>query len=411
MSTIYFDTIPVMIYKPNKPYNSDLNDLVEANDFITKGRALPIGTVRNWSGTSYVKEADGWKPVAHAKDEKRVEDIKPKENAQPAKPGDAGSPSQKDTPSTKSKQLDGGKLSISYEGSTADMWYIHDDKGEKIGSIEITKKDGKASLTSIRLGKDSRGKGLGRQTLKHLVSHYGTVTSDHKGEGFTSDDAKKMWEALGSKKGSGPGKALYSLSKDQMKDEAPKKESKGTPSKEVTDEEKAALKEYQSGMYNSAIGGYANIQAYLRTGKPKFGTFDAKEKAIADEVAKQVSSAIKKHPLEKPMTVYRGMKITKDDEGSKMYGDLKPGDTFQDKGFTSTSTNKKVGDKFAEKLNRSDVQVVIEVSLKEGDPALPMDLYHKHESEKEILLDRNTKFKVVSVSERSGIKKIKLEIA
>ena len=214
-----------------------------------------------------------------------------------------------------------------------------------------------------------------------------------------------MWEALGAKKGSGSGKALYSLNKDSIKES-----SKSVESKEATSEEKAALKEYQSGMYESAIGGYANIQSYLRTGKPKYGSFDAKEKAIADEVVKNVSSAIKKHPLDKPMTVYRGLKINKDEPGSKMYQDLKPGDTFQDEGFTSTSTNKKVGDKFSEKLNRSDTPIVMEISLKPGDHALPMDQYHKHDTEKEMLLDRKTKFKVVSVSERSGVKKIKLEL-
>lgn len=186
-------------------------------------------------------------------------------------------------------------------------------------------------------------------------------------------------------------------------------DSKGRPSG-VNEHELAALKEYQSGMYQSAIGGYANIQSYLRTGKPKFGTFSDAEKSMAEDVAKHVSQAIQKHPLEKPMKVYRGMKITKDDPSTNQYANLKVGDTIVDKGFTSTSTSDKVGSKFSEKLNRSDVSVQLEISLKAGDHALPMDQYHKHESEKEVLLDRNVKFKVVSVTEKAGVKKIKLEI-
>jgi hypothetical protein len=194
-----------------------------------------------------------------------------------------------------------------------------------------------------------------------------------------------------------------------QKNEKPVEEIKSTQSKNVTDEERAALKEYQSGVYNSAIGGYANIQAYLRNGKPKFGTFTAKEKAIADEVVKNVSSAIQKHKLDKPMTVYRGVKVNKDEPGSKIYADLKVGDIFSDKGFTSTTTSKTVQGKFSEKLNRSDIPVSIEISLKPGDAALPMDRYHKS-NEKEVLLDRNTKFKVLSVHDGKNGRKIKLEI-
>lgn len=249
-----------------KPYQSDINDLIEADLF--KGKPAQVGEVRNWSGKSFVKQADGqWVPVASEKDHKPVEQ----------KP----------------------------------VHHQADSKGQSAG---------------------------------------------------------------------------------------------------VDEHELAALKEYQSGMYQSAIGGYANIQSYLRTGKPKYGQFTDADKAMAEDVAKHVSSAIQKHPLDKPMKVYRGMKISKDDPSTAQYKDLKVGDTVVDRGFTSTSTSDKVGGKFSEKLNRSDVSVQIEISLKPGDHALPMDQYHKHESEKEVLLDRNVKFKVTSVSERAGVKKIKLEI-
>lgn len=170
-----------------------------------------------------------------------------------------------------------------------------------------------------------------------------------------------------------------------------------------------ALKEYQGGMMNSAIGGYANIQSYLRTGKPKFGQFDERETKLAERVSDLVSSAIKKHPLDKEMTVYRGMKIKNDEPETLQYKDLKVGDTVSDKGFTSTTTSKSVASKFSEKLNRSDVQVSIEINLKPGDNALPMDQYSKGH-EKEILLDKNVKFKVTSVKDVAGVKKISLEI-
>jgi hypothetical protein len=246
----------------SKPYQTDINSLIEESIF--KGKAMSPGTVRNWSGKSWVKQGDGeWIPVANGKSEKPVEE----------KP----------------------------------VHHQANSKGEMSG---------------------------------------------------------------------------------------------------VNDSERAALKEYQSGMYNSAIGGYANLQSYLRSGKPKYGQFSKEETQVAEDVIKNVSSAIQKHPVESPMTVYRGLKINKDDPGSAIYSNVKPGDTIQDKGFTSTSTDKKVSNKFSDKLNRSDVPVSID--LKPGDYALPMDQYHKS-NEKEILLDKDVKFKVVSVTESKGIKKIKLE--
>lgn len=257
------------IYKPFKMYSENLNDLIVDQE-LSKGKPLPIGTVRNWSGTSYVKEADGWKPVAHKKHEKEV--------------------------------------------------------------VEVSHTKPQAS-------------------------------SESKPESNT-----------------------------------------------VNDHEKAALKEYQSGMYGSALGGYANIQSHLRSGKPKFGKYTPEEVKLVGAVADHVSSAIGKHPLDKPMMVYRGLKINKDDPGSEHYEQLKVGDTFSDKGFTSTSNSKKIADKFTEKLNRSDKPILMEISLKAGDHALPMNEYHKS-SENEVLLDRNVKFKVVSVSESKGIRKIKVELA
>lgn len=178
---------------------------------------------------------------------------------------------------------------------------------------------------------------------------------------------------------------------------------------EVIPQEEAALEEYQSGFNGSAIGGYANINTYLRSGKPKFGQFTDDQKKLVESVSKLVSSAIQKHQVKEPMTVYRGMKIN-DEPGMEQYKDLKVGSVIQDKGFTSTSVSKKVADKFSEKLNRKDQPVIMEISLKQGDYALPMDKYHKHSSEKEILLDKNTKFKVTEVKERSGVKYVKLEI-
>lgn len=258
-----------------KPYSQDINDIILEAEYLAKGRALPVGTVREWSGKKYIKEATGWVPYT-----------------------------------------EGGK-----------------------GGVE----------------EKNPGKDKSIDGLKDIA--------------------------------------------DVVKDGAPGK---------VQDHEVAALKEYQAGMYNSELGGYTAINQFMRTGKPMFGKFTPEEEARAREIADSISNAINKHPIEEPMTVYRGLKLTKDHPNLEAYQNMKVGDTVSDKAFMSASTSKSVAKKFSEKLNRSDMPVSIEISLKPGDKALPMNKYHKSK-ENEMLLDRNQKFKVVSVKDGPNGKIIKLE--
>lgn len=376
-----------LIYHPSKPYSLDLNDMIEVQDFIQKGKALPVGTVRNWSGTSYVKEADGWKPVAHQKHEKTVEQVKPSKPAQPEE-----SNTEHNRPIYEGHQKIKSVKVLPF-ASFKDAKEYHD----KLSSEVIDHKDfsswDKVPETSLKLSElsttqDQVNKPDGRQSDSSIL----VVKKDGK---HIILNGNHRVEQAGQDGKSNIRVRIFDLDGGDSK---------------ISEPEKSALKEYQSGVYNSALGGYANLQSYLRSGEPKFGKYTPEESKLADQVISNVSSAIKKHPLDKPMTVYRGLKVNKNEPGSEVYASLKEGDTFSDKGFTSTTTSKTVQDKFTEKLNRSDTPVSIEISLKAGDPALPMDQYHKS-TEKEILLDRGTKFKVVSVQDGKNGRKIKMELA
>jgi hypothetical protein len=187
------------------------------------------------------------------------------------------------------------------------------------------------------------------------------------------------------------------------------KETKQQSQNEVSPAEKESLKEYQNGVHNSALGGYANLNGYLRNGKPKYGEFGEMDKKLADQVINNISSAIKKHPITEPTVVYRGLKIKKDEPETQVYANSKVGDIISDKAFTSASTSRDVGKKFSEKLNNSDTSVLIQIQLGPGDHALPMDDYHYHGKEKEMLLDKNVKFKVLNVQTKNGTKHITLQ--
>lgn len=337
------------IYNPNKPYSADINDLIQ-EDLIEKGKALPVGTMRTWGGQDYIKHADGWVHVSSGKltSGKKMEPVESHANA-----------SQHAEAAAKHRE----------------------EKAKQSG------KDAKANMDPSKMEESSRAQKKAKEE--------GTKA---KLSGMTSEQKDKLIQENDKK----------------IKENSPKMNSdmsmKEDP-KQVSSQEKAALAEYQSGMHNSALGGYANINGFLRDGKPKFGKYTPDEEKLVEEVAKNVSSAIQKHPVKGPMTVYRGLKIDKESTALlDQYMKAKPGDVITDKGFTSASKDRKVADKFSEKLNRGDNQVVITINLKDGDFALPMDDYHKHGSEKEMLLDRNTKFKVVSSQNKMGVLHLTLEI-
>lgn len=253
-----------------KPYSQDINDIVIEAEYLAKGRALPVGTVREWSGGKFIKTATGWEPYTE-----------------------------------------------------------------------------------------------------------GAKTVEKKSEYPDLEDSKST------------------------------SESKQEPAK-VQDHEIAAVKEYQSGMMNSELGGFTALNEFMRTGKPKYGEFTPEEEKRAREVIDSISNAINKHPLEKPATFYRGLKLTKDDPRLETWTNMKEGSIVSDRAFLSASTSKSVANKFSEKLNRSDLPVSIEISMKAGDKALPMNKYHKSK-ENEMLLDRNQKFKVTSTKTTANGLVIKME--
>lgn len=154
----------------------------------------------------------------------------------------------------------------------------------------------------------------------------------------------------------------------------------------LTNAEIDAIKEYQNGVYNSKVGGYTNIQSYLRNNKP---AWDGMSLEGVKEVVADIDKAIAKSKLAEDATLYRGIK-----HGQK-YIDLNIGQTFSDKGYFSTTKNKSVADKFADKLNRDERPVVFKIEAKQGDTALKMNDFSKSK-ENEVLFPRDQKFEIIN---------------
>ena len=115
-----------------------------------------------------------------------------------------------------------------------------------------------------------------------------------------------------------------------------------------------------------------------------------------------LDQAMAAHELSVPILVYRGLK-------TQYVADLKPGDVYSDKAFVSTSLLKKVakGKYFGGKGHS-----VLEIQLPPGTECgtcIVDDIESSREVE--ITLPRNSRFKVISVSEFAvGRKAIRMEL-
>lgn len=142
----------------------------------------------------------------------------------------------------------------------------------------------------------------------------------------------------------------------------------------LTTKEKESISDYTADAYVK-INGDKNTNG-LRNPPPS----EAMKLHIAN-----LDSAIAKSEAPINMLVHRGV------NGRAHMGDLKPGSTFGDQGYSSTSAVE--GAAFKSK------EVFLHIAVPKGHPALSIEKHSNVEDEKEILLPRGTKYRVLSTKE------------
>lgn len=142
------------------------------------------------------------------------------------------------------------------------------------------------------------------------------------------------------------------------------------------------------GITNYQIAG-KNINRKLREGK---------DQGVATIVDQSIEKSV---PLSKDMVFHRGIDFAKDsqaEEALKMFSSMKVGDSFQDAGYTSTTTSRPLAQQWA-----GITGLRFEIVVAKGTKVLPMNqiLGKKtlYRAENEILLPRKAKFKVFSITE------------
>lgn len=170
----------------------------------------------------------------------------------------------------------------------------------------------------------------------------------------------------------------------------------------LSDAQRAGMREYQHGIYNSEVGGYTQIQTTLREGRPEAW---AVRKGITRETVQpfidDIDDALRNSVAAEDMTVFRGIRNTAETFGIDDPSDLKAGLQWTDEGYTSTTTSKKVAsNKFAEGLNSWDDPRILHISVPEGQSALPMNLI-ENIGEQEVVLPRGMTFQIDRITGRN----------
>ncbi len=168
--------------------------------------------------------------------------------------------------------------------------------------------------------------------------------------------------------------------------------------KELTVQQRNALSAYQktSGDYN----------AYLRTGKTPNGVPDHHVATFMERLKSEIASvdqALASASLPDAVTVMRGISDPNAVFNLGEHGDLSSlvGTTYTDKGFTSTTLDKKVAEYFKGESNANGA--VLEITVPKGAHAGWMQIAGVNDAgESELLLARNSKFKVTGVTPKSN---------
>jgi hypothetical protein len=150
----------------------------------------------------------------------------------------------------------------------------------------------------------------------------------------------------------------------------------------VSDAERQALNEYTGSLY-------LGVNKALRTGS-SMSKEDRKAVKLMDDAFSRASTT-------QDIQVFRGVGPTDMDR----FANLKPGDSYKDDAFLSTSTDEDTADNFV----RGDSPTMLNIKVPKGSKAISVDSLsqfkkggHAVRSEEEILLNRGGSYRVVSIT-------------
>lgn len=156
--------------------------------------------------------------------------------------------------------------------------------------------------------------------------------------------------------------------------------------------------------------GYETINGRLRGG----GRPDAEERAVIAGL----DSALRRSRLREPVETYRGMVATPGSPAANLLNQLRPGATFTDKAYTSTTVDPKGVDRFLGNLGPQPTgtrTVKMKVRLPAGTPAVYLNAatpprgMTNFTKEYELLVARGGTYRVIGRTDRGTTTEIEVE--
>lgn len=142
----------------------------------------------------------------------------------------------------------------------------------------------------------------------------------------------------------------------------------------LSSEEEARVRQYTG-------DGFSELNRRIRSGNPDEATARGAEK---------LDAAVRRSRADRDVTLYRGVRDMPQ---------LLPGETFTEEGFASTSTSKPVAVGYA---GVDAGRALLKIKVKRGQPALATKGLSDNPTEKEVLLPRGVRFRVVRVRTVKG---------
>lgn len=132
---------------------------------------------------------------------------------------------------------------------------------------------------------------------------------------------------------------------------------------------------------------YMDVNYYLRNESFPEGA-DENYKSFVKKIINGTDKAIEQYNLKESVTTYKGT-------SSEYYSDYKVGETFEMKEFNSTSISEGVARKFSQETKNG---YLLEIKVPSSTKAMYLGKNSSNANEYELLIARNTKYKILSKS-------------
>jgi hypothetical protein len=166
----------------------------------------------------------------------------------------------------------------------------------------------------------------------------------------------------------------------------------------ISKEERNALKQYSS-----------TADKHINRVLTDHPNTDDLDQTVAKTYVPYIDSAMQKHPIEKEMTLYRGISPRIFEQMKKMG----VGGVYSNPAYVSTSTDSAVAHDFSQKAIENAISTMMIIHARPGTAnGIPMEKVSRYggsNGEDEVLLDRNTSFKIIRVEESGNRKRIVVE--